>query len=249
MNEVEKFLSDTNPDLTRTDVLEQPLVADPEKEVVTTEGTNDEEGEAKPRNRRERRLMERLDAEKQSSAFLAGKLEARTEAKEALSEEADYIKSIERIYGTDSPEAQLATDLLKKAIVGARDDAEQRAYDRIKSERDNESEAVVEATNELDEMIENLEDAHGVTLSDLQERAFFTLLERMSPKDKEGNVVEYADPDAVWEVFEERLKKANSSDNRAKDMSSRSMTQSGASRESNPNTDATARFLIEQGII
>ncbi len=251
MNEVEKFLQDTEADLTKTDVLEQSLIPDSEKSEEgelegTDEGTN---GEQQPKNRRERRLMERLEAEKQSSAFLAGKLEARTEASKAVTEEADYLKAIERIYGTDTPEAQIATDLLKKAIVGARDDAQERAYERIKDERTKENDEVAEAEDELDSMIENIEDEYGISLTAPQEAAFFTLLEKMSPKDKQGNVTEYADPDAVWEVFSEKLSRSKGSDNRAKDMSSRSMTQSGSSKESNLEVDATARFLQEQGII
>lgn len=257
MNEQEQFLKDTEQDTTKVDVLDQPLISDDsaksDESAKDGEGTKPKEegegGQSEPRNRRERRLMDRLDAERRSSAFLAGKLEARTEAQKAVTEEADYIKSIERIYGTDSPEAQLATDLLKKAIVGARDDAENRAYERMNSERKRELDAQKEAESELDNILEEIEDEHGVTLTEPQERAFFQLLEKMSPKDKQGNVTEYADPQAVWEVFSEKLTKAKTSDTRAKDMSSRSMTNSGSSKESNLQDDTTARFLKEQGII
>lgn len=257
MNEQEQFLQDTEQDIKKVDVLEAPLVPDESEKTkegtATTEGEGTGEGENKgelrPRNRRERRLSDQLAAERESSSFLAGKLAARTEAQGALSETADYIKGIERIYGTDTPEAQLATDLLKKAITGARDDAENRAYERIKAEREKESEAQKEAEGELDTMLEDIEEEYDVTLTEPQEKAFFQLLEKMSPKDKEGNVTEYADPHAVWEVFAEKLKTRSGSDTRAKDMSSRSMTQSGASRESNLTDDVTARFLKDQGII
>lgn len=258
MNEVEQFLQDTAVDPNKVDVLDQPLVAeDPAKgegEGKGGEGTGKkedegEEGEAKPRNRRERRLMTRLEQEKQSSAFLAGKLEARTEASKAVSEEADYLKAAERIYGTDSPEAQLATDLLKKAITGARDDAETRAYERIKAERQDEIKEQQVADQELDTMLDEIEEEYGVSLTEAQERSFFQLLEKMSPKDRDGKVSQYADANAVWEVFSEKLTKAKTSDTRAKDMSSRSMTQSGASKESNLQDDVAARFLKEQGII
>lgn len=253
MNQVEEFLKDLESDPNKVDVLEQPLNADSEKSEseAAAEGAGDEKKgeESQPRNRRERRLMQKLDAERQSSSFLAGKLEARTEAQKAVTEEADYLKAAERIYGTDSPEAQLATDLLKKAILGARDDAENRAYDRMKSERENESKAQKDADDELDSMIEEIEDEYSVSLTEPQERSFFQLLEKMSPKDSDGNVKEYADPHAVWEVFAEKLNKPTAGNTRAKDMSSRSMTQSGASKESNLDTDVTARYLREQGII
>lgn len=252
MNEQEQFLKDLEHDPNKVDILDQPLIPDtPVKEEETGgegAGNENKEEDGQPRNRRERRLMAKLQAERESSMFLAGKLEARTEAQKAVTEEADYLKSAERIYGTDSPEAQLATDLLKKAIIGARDDAEQRAYERMRGDQSEQIESEQAAENELDAMIEKIEEDHNVSLTEAQERGYFQLLEKMSPKDRNGNVIEYADSDAVWEVFKDKLAK-KPTDTRARDMSSRSMTQSGASKESNLNEDVTARFLQEQGII
>lgn len=248
MNEQEQFLKDIEPS-TEVDVFEQSF-SEPEKdtqEVVEDTTTEENKGD-EPRNRRERRLMKALEDERASAAFLAGKLEARTEASKALSEETDYIKGLERIYGTDSPEALLATDLLKKAIVGAREDAENRAYDRIRSERQLEAEELTQADKELDSIVEDLEDEYSVTLTAVQERSFMQLLEKMSPKDKNGEVTDYADPHAVWEVFQERLNK-KPVDTRAKDLSARSMVNSGASTDSKLLDDAQTRFLKENGII
>lgn len=253
MNEIEKFLEDTAVDPTQVDVLNAPLIADDPAKGEGDKSAEDEgegNGDLKPRNRRERRLMERLSQERESSSFLAGKLEARTEASKSLSEESDYLKNVERIYGTDSPEAQLATDLLKKALVGMRDDAEQRAYNRLTEDRRKEADEFKAAQTELDNIVDEIEDEYGITLTEPQERAFFTLLEKMSPKEKDGSVREYADTHAVWEVFQDKLKARPSTEtNRAKDLSSRSMVNSGSSKESNLNTDVTARFLKEQGII
>lgn len=256
-NEQEQFLQDTEKDVKQLDVLDAPLIpegtsqeaGEGEKGKIEDNNKGEENDDGQPRNRRERRLTAKLQAERESSMFLAGKLEARTEAEKALSsEEADYLKGIERIYGTDSPEALLATDLLKKAITGARDDAETRAYDRIKGEREKEQLELRDADKELDSMIDEIEETYDVDLTEAQEKAYFGLLTRMSPKDRDGNVINYADPHAVWEVFQEKLQ-SRTKDTRAKDMSSRSMTQSGASKESNLNDDVTARFLKEQGII
>lgn len=255
-NEIEKFLEDTAPNPSQVDVLTQPLnpetpAKEPEDGTTGTESTEDDETrDGKPRNRRERRLMEKLQAERESSMFLAGKLEAREEARRSVTEEADYLKGIERIYGTDTPEAQIATDLLKKAIVGARSDAKREAIEELRSERQREQEDVRKADTELDNMVEEIEDTYGVTLNPTQERAFFTMLTKMSPKDRDGNVVNYADPHAVWEVFAERLKKPSSTTTQAKDLASRSMTQSGASTGTQGvQMEATERFLRDQGII
>lgn len=256
MNEVEQFLKDTETDLTKTDVLEAPLIPDESAKTegnITSEGAKGEgegeNGEVKPRNRRERRLAKALQEEREGSIFLAGKLEARTEATKSVTEEADYLKAVERIYGTDSPESLLATELLKKAITGARDDAENRAYERMLQDRKQDVEKQRAADTELETMIEEIEDEHGITLTEAQERAFIQLLGKMSPKDKSGVITAYADSEAVWEVFAEKLTKPSAGNTRAKDLSSRSMVNSGASKESNLQEDVTARFLKEQGII
>lgn len=256
MNEQEKFLKDLESDQNReVDILDMPLdgstsAKEEDKKEDSNEGSEDDGDDEglKPKNRRERRLLRKLDAERESSIFLAGKLEAREEAKKSVTEESDYLKSIERIYGTDTPEAQIATDLLKKALTGVRDDAEQRAYDRMKSDREREVAEERDSSKELDAFVEDIEDTYDVSLTEAQETSFFKLLQKMSPKDREGRVIGYADPHAVWEVFSERLK-SKGTDNRAKDLSARSMVQSGASKESSLKDDASSRFLRENGII
>lgn len=237
----EQFLAD----ITKEEPVDAFATQVSEKGEEDVQGNSEEDGT--PRNRRERRLMEKLAAERESSMFLAGKLEARNEAERAVTEEADYLKSVERIYGTDSPEAQIATDLLKKAIVGARDDAKREALEEMRAEFQKGDTEVREAENELDGFIEDIEDTYKVSLTGAQEKAYFTLLEKMSPKDRDGSVKEYADPHAVWEIFSERMQKRT--DTRAKDLSSRSMVQSGASTESNLQDDVSARWLRENGII
>lgn len=263
MSEQNRFLESLDDDQNRSvDILDQPLM--PEGESKPEEGKEgegatgaaegvddekDEDGELKPRNRRERRLVKKLQEERESSIFLAGKLEARSEAERVVTEESDYLKAVERIYGTDSPEAVLATDLLKKAIIGARDEAKAQAIAEMRAERAREKEETSAANRELDSFIEDIEDTYDVTLSEPQQRGFFELLRKMSPKDPTtGQVVAYADPHAVWDVFQDRLKKKGT-DTRAKNLASRSMVQSGASKESNLQDDTQTRFLKDNGII
>lgn len=264
LNEQEQFLKSLEDDQGKgVDILEQPLHpigatgTDGEGEGAqgatgaTGAADDDEEGEdgLKPKNRRERRLVKKLQEERESSIFLQGKLAARSEATKAVTEESDYLKAVERIYGTDSPEAQLATDLLKKAIIGAREDAKAQAVAELRAEREREKEEAANASRELDSFIEDIEDTYEVTMTQAQQRGFFDLMRKMSPKDRSGAVVAYADPHAVWEVFQEKLQKKGTTDTRAKALASRSMVQSGASKESNLQNDTAARFLTENGII
>lgn len=265
MNEQDQFLSDLENDQTRgVDVLDAPLVPEPVKkdEVAGDDQTgaddskkNDDDGDfggddLKPRTRRERRLMRKLNDERESSIFLAGKLQAREEAKSAITEESDYLKAAERIYGTETPEAQIATDLLKKAIIGARDDAKAQAIAELRQERQREIEEARQAEAKFDDIIDELEDEFSFTFNSTQEKAYFELLRKMSPKDSNGSVVSLADPRAVFEIFQDKLKSAKTgTGSRAKELSARSMTQSGASGESTLKDDATVRFLKDNGLI
>lgn len=259
MNEQEQFLKALEEDNTEVDILEQPLTPvtppepeEPEAPADEVEDDNNDENDddegVKPKNRRERRLLKKLQEEKESSSFLAGKLAARSEAERVVSEESDYLKTVENIYGNATPEAQLATDLLKKAIIGARDDAKRAAIEEWRTERQKELEEVQQAEGQLDAIVEEIEDTYDVTLTPTQEKSYFQLLQKMSPKDRSGNVIDYADPHAVWEVFQERVA-SKRTDNRAKDLSARSMVQSGASKDSTLQDDTTARALQELGII
>ncbi len=268
MNEQEQFLSDLDTDQNRgVDVLDAPLNGEPEKkddqagddqtgDVIVTK-KDDDDGDfggddLKPRTRRERRLMRKLNDERESSIFLAGKLQAREEGRSAVTEESDYLKSVERIYGMETPEAQIATDLLKKAIIGARDDGKRLAVEEMRAERQREAEEAKKADSQLDDIIDELEDEYGFNFNGAQEKAYFDLLRKMSPKDSSGAVVSLADPHAVFEIFQEKLKGATKTGTvtRAKDASNRSMTQSGASGGgSNLADDSHTRFLKENGII
>ncbi len=263
MNEQQQFLEGLTDDQNKKiDILDQPIGASgasPAKDDAigaigvsgatgSADDDDDDEDGIKPKNRRERRLVKKLQEERESSIFMAGKMAAVTDAKQAVTEESDYLKAIESLYGTSTPEAILATDLLKKAIIGAREDAKRDAIEEIRAERMRERQEAVAANQELDSIIEDLEDIHGVTLNEAHQKSYFQLLYKMSPKDRDGEVIGYADPNAVWEIFQEKIQKRGP-DNRAKNLSARSMVQSGASKESTLTDDSQARFLRENGII
>jgi hypothetical protein len=232
--EQEKFMSD----------LEQ--TTEPEKVQEPVEvGADDEE----PKNRAERRLRARLQAEREANIAMAERLRTLAETSRARdnSDSSEYLKNIERIYGTDSPEATAATQLLRDALKGVEQTATERALEMFREEQRQEAERLREEERVLDQMVDTIEDTYEVTLSPTQQRNFYTLLEKMSPKDESGNVTAYADPHAVWEVLQERQSRAGST--RAKDLASTSMTPSGASPTSKIQDDAMLKVLRENGIL
>lgn len=237
----EEFLKDLNPK--EEGVFEAPLTPEapkPEKE--------EEESEEQKFNRRERRLAAKLQAEREAGIVMAARLEALTEAQKLRNavEPSEYLKSVERIYGTNSPEAQEATELLKSALKGVEERATNRALEQFREEQRKEREAVAKEEKTLDTMVEQLEDEYNVSLDSQTKKSFFQLLEKLSPKDSNGEVIAYADHHAVWEELQSRKQQPT---NRAKDLASRSMVKTGASPSTTVETDSNERWLKENGII
>lgn len=243
-SEQEKFLESVKEE----SVMDKPLNAEPEKVEAKEEvPTDDELGEAK--RRRERRLMEKLQAQREENIALNERLKVISETQKFRSEtdSDEYLKRVERIYGTNSPEAQEATQLLQEALRGVEARATERALERFREEQQKVQQEVVQSEQELDNYIEELEDTHNVTFTPQMEKTYFSLMEKMSPKDREGNIIAYADPHAVYEVFSERFAKTP---NRAKELANRTMTTSSSSAPESKLQDEAARSLMrEAGII
>lgn len=241
-SEQEEFLKQLGVE-NQENVLEQPLTE------TTEESSDDELTEQKLKNRRERRLMDKLQTEREANIALNARLQTIAESKEirAGSEEADYLRRIEKIYGNATPEAKEATELLKEAFQGLRKDVKEEFSRELTAQETSEAEANRTEERNLDNILDEVEENHGIDMSNDKERiGFLSLLERASPKDEEGYVMEYADPDTVAEVY---LANKTKSSSRAKELASRSMTRSGASQESKLQDDATVRFLKENGIL
>lgn len=239
MNETEQFADENK------SILDQPLNPEEPKE----EKVEEEEEIEEPKNRAERRLRERLEKERIANIELNAKYAALSEAQKFRqeSETPDYLKAVERIYGTDSPEAVAATDLLKNALRSVEERATSSALEKFREEQRQEAERIKQEEATLDSYIEEIEDAHGITMTPSMQKAYFGLLEKMSPKDENGNVIAYADPEAVYEVFSEKYQKRT--DSKAKDLASRSMVQGSSGTQSKIEDDAAKRLLRDAGII
>ena len=260
MNETTKFLEDSEEK--KVDIMDMPLdgaaatAATTTDDTATTDETVVEDPENQPdevKNRRHRRLEERLQAERESNIALNARLQAIAEAKKGSGEEADFLKGVDRIYGTDTPEAVAATELLKNTLRGLHDSAKQSALEEVRADRQKEVEAQKKADAEVSRMIEEIDDDYGIDLSstgnERLRKGFFSLLQKMSPKDADGNITQYADHGAVWEAFQAQVNSKKPTENRAKDLASRSTTQSGASAGAKTQDDAATKWLKENGII
>jgi hypothetical protein len=223
----------------------------PEVEIeASQEDDIKEEGRWKG-NRETRREAQKAQKYKEEAIALNARLQALSETKQAVKDipEADYLSKVERIYGNATPEAREATELLKEALRGvhnsAKAEALEEAVGRIDADRNGESEAVKESEDEIDEGLEHLEDEYDADFSDSTTRnGFLTLLEKVSPKDRDGNIKEYADFDATYELYQSRQ---NKSADKAKELSSRSMTRGGNSGGSELQSEAVDSYARERG--
>jgi hypothetical protein len=243
MNEENKFLEDLDPE-NKPNPLDAAVFPE-EKEIIEPE-----EVPENIKNRQHRRLEAKLQAEREANIELSARLEAIAEAKRSTESESEYLSAVERIYGTNTPEALTATDILKNALKGVKEEAKEEALAVLREEQRQAEAEVAREVDHLDSIQEEIEDTYGVDLSSPEAKelrqTFFKRLERLSPKDSDGNVIEYADHHAIWEDLQSKIQKRTES--RAKDLSARSMVNSG-SPESKLTQSAHEKWLLENGII
>ena len=105
----------------------------------------------------------------------------------------------------------------------------EKAIQAIQAERQEEQEVYKDAENEVEQGFENIADTFGVDLdapqSSRMRNNFIDFLAKISPKDGEGNIVEYADFETSFETFQEINKKTMPSNSRNKELASRSVSR------------------------
>lgn len=231
------------------DILNAPLTGD-EGQIVPVK---DEAVITQRDNREARRAKKALQEEREANIFVTAKLEAATEAlrfaRETDTQNVD--ENLIRLYGNDEKgllAAKITQDLLNKTKQEAREEA----LSSFREEQEQADQEVATHRNELDEMLDDIEDEFNVDLTSDSPAAlkarqgFYAALQKLSPKNRDGIVTDYADPLATWEYVQSQQKPA---DTRAKDLGSRSMVRSGASGESKLEASSTERFLKDAGII
>lgn len=202
------------------------------------------EGDEPRKNRRHRRLEQQLEKEREAriaaEARAAGYADARQESQESNSQ---IDERLLRMYGADGMEAaKLHSDLLNDYATKA----EERAMQRFEAQQQQSRQEEAQATEFIDAELEAIEDEYGVDVTSdapaarKARREFLTLVEKLSPKDSEGKVTDFADFDEAWEVFQSTQKKPDTTSDRAKEIAGRTMENSGNTRNA-PRTP-TAGF-------
>jgi hypothetical protein len=185
------------------------------------------------KNRRERRMEQKLQQERESNILLAERLRVATDLDKTKKENPDVDGRLIEIFGTEETGKKLAkhfSELLNETKTSAREEA----LREIENAQNSEQEEVSKAEDEIDQNLEAIEDAYGIDLtSDTKEatskrRQFLELVEKMSPKDQDGTITDYADFGSVYEIFDQTHNKIDNT--RQKEIANRSMQRSGSSK-------------------
>jgi hypothetical protein len=191
--------------------------------------------------------------EKEISRRLA---DFRPEAPTTQKEEDSFKETIDAftaIVGNDTPEKVNALNALKNSLNSLDQRASQKAIDALQNIQNEEAEADAEAVNELEEAFDNIENTFDVDITSNNAIAkktrqeFVSFVERIAPKDRNGDIVDYLDMVQAFETFSE-IKKSTATPSRAKDLASRGMRNSAETTVSGPqgrSTFAEAERFIE----
>jgi len=141
-------------------------------------------------------------------------------------DEDDYYA---RLIGNDTPEKVAMIREAKERDEKLINQAEERAFSRLTESQKQEAEADKKALEQLDSSLEDIEEQYSVDITSNTPVArklrvdFLKFAERLAPKDRDGNIVDYPDMNTTFEMFQE--KKPTKQD-KAKDLASRSMNRS-----------------------
>lgn len=166
---------------------------------------------------------------------------------ETKSEDDDYYV---RLIGNDTPEKVAMVKEAKARDERMLEQAEERAFNRLSQREQEEVQAEKEAEQELDSAFESIEETYDVDLTSARSQKtrseFLTFVEKIAPKNKDGEILDYPDMNSAWETFSEMRKPSEPS--RAKQLASRGMARSSESTASVQGKSPTFDMDIEEMI-
>lgn len=242
-NEVDKFFAGLpSTDKRTADVFgDTPAVEkeeteenDPEKGA--TEDGESENGEPVRKNRQHRRAEsrkweERLTEKEREIIAREARIEERERARvAALENDPNVDPLLVQMYGDNTDAIRLHQQLLAKSTK----DAEDRAFQRYQESAAEEKRQRQKFESEVLEGLESIEDVYDVELTSDSPRAkktrseFLGLIEKLSPKNTDGDIIAYVDFDSAWNIYSAtRSKDAQKTETttRAKEIAAQTMTK------------------------
>lgn len=239
-DELQDFLKDLPQEDKTHNLLNENLMPEaPEKE---------EKAEQVAHNRRERRENKQLQWEREARIKAEARLEALSEVQK-FSQETGVDERLARLYGTDNKEAIALHQAMRE---DDRRIAKEEAVAEMEAKAKQQADEVRQNEGYLDSKFEEIEDEHNVDLTSNSPAArknrndLIAMIQKLSPKDEDGNITAYADIEGAWEQVQAQKEKKDTTRN--KDIASRGMTSSGTADTTKLAEDATRAWLKSQGI-
>ena len=223
------------------DVLEQNL-----------EGSQDAATITEKDNREARRAKKALQEEREANIALTARLQTMSEFQKFSEATPDNVdEKLLQLYGNDE-KGKLAARITQDLLNKTREEASAQAIEALQGQQQEEQAEVAKSQRELDAMLEDIEDEFNVDLTSdtpaarKARQGFYAALEKVSPKNEEGMVKEYADPIATYEYYRSTQ---TQEPNRSKEIASRGNVSSGTSGGSTLEKNAMEQFLKNADII
>lgn len=160
------------------------------------------------------------------------RLKANFQAPTAKEPEVDEVTDVlVRLIGNDTPEKLSMVKEFKAVLEKGTERAKAEAIAELESRQNQEQQADRDAEIELETAFDNIEEIFNVDITSNNPVAkktrqeFVSFVEKIAPKDRNGDIVDYPDMNSSWEAFSE-MKRATTQPSRAKELANRGMTRS-----------------------
>lgn len=144
------------------------------------------------------------------------------------------------VLGNDTPEKISALNALKESLEDMDNRGANRAREVLEEIQNREAQADQEAEEELETAFDNIEETFDVDFSKNPKlrSEFATFVEKIAPKDQNGEITDYPDMTSAWETFDS-IRNANKTPSKAKELASRSMARSSETQATVPTKRMT----------
>lgn len=230
-NEVDQFLADVKSEVKGDPFLKEE--SDPLKETPTKDVSDDEKKDDKkdkeevlpyhkdPKVQRfiEKEISKRLKDIKPT--------EVQKFAKDADVSEDELTESLIEIIGNDTPQKVQAIKKFRERLGKLEERGAERALEQLRKQAEEataeETRAMEEIANAFDEIEEqfDVDLTSNTTVAKKERSDFIEFIKRISPKDGNGDIVQYPDFNESWKLYQGTKKPTENK--RAKDIASRSM--------------------------
>lgn len=218
-----------------TSIGETPKVEEVKKEEKV------EEIDSK-RNRRERRLEAKYQAERETSIALAERVRVLSEIAQLKGNPApqgEIDPRLTKIFGDYEKGKEITTEfqsILNDSTKKAKEEAIKEFEERQKNAKSQAEEEEKKYVSFLKTEFDKIEDEYDVDLEgDNETRGqFVDFIQRLSPKDEEGNIKDYPDIRQAWETFQSVKTQEIPNNTRRTEVAARSMMKSGPTISQKP---------------